>query len=308
LREGVKRESIPGVSIDMKIIVTGGAGRLGQLTIKELLAHSHDVVALDKAVIQDGAYKSSVADLSQARELADIFQHADAVIHLARKKFPYTSNGFDPGSRTWKIPDTLGDAENFSYNVTISYNVVAAAFAAGVKKLVMGSSLTIYGFYYPARFFTPDYLPVDEVHPLAPQDPYSISKLAGERACDAFARRGDMQIASLRFAGISADLTQRNLLERRKNPLRWAGPLWTYIDVRDAALACRLAVESDFSGHEPFNICAPNTIMARSTAELTKEYFADVKLRTRLEGNWSGYDCQKARDMLGFTGQYLLAD
>lgn len=290
----------------MKIVVTGGAGRLGQLTTKELVEHGHGVLSIDKMPIQDRVCNSSVVDLSQARELADVFERADAVIHLARKRFPYTSNGFDSASRTWKIPDVFGDAQNFSYNVTISYNVVAAAFAAGVKKLVMGSSLTIYGFYYPTRFAAPEYLPVDEAHPLSPQDPYSISKLAGERICDAFTRRSEMQIASLRFAGISADLTQRSLLERRKNPLRWAGPLWTYIDVRDAALACRLAVESDFTGHEPFNICAPNTIMTKPTVELAEEYFPGVKLRLRLEGNWSGYDCKKARDMLGFTSRYLL--
>jgi len=290
----------------MKIVVTGGAGRLGQLTTRELVAYGHDVLVIDRTPISDPGCRSSLVDLSQAQELASLFKRADAVIHLARRRFPYTSNGFDAASRTWKIPDVFGDAENFSYNVTISYNVVAAAFAAGVKKLVMGSSLTIYGFYYPTRFAVPECLPVDEAHPLAPQDPYSISKLAAERICDAFARRSEMQIASLRFAGISADLTQQNLLERRKNPLRWAGPLWTYIDVRDAAVACRLAVEKDFSGHEPFNICAPNTIMTGPTLELAKEYFPDVKVRAPLEGNWSGYDCKKARDLLGFTARYLL--
>ena len=290
----------------MKIVVTGGAGRLGQLTTKELVAHDHEVVAIDKTPIPDPGCASSVVDLSQAQELANTFQGADAVIHLARKRFPYTSNGFEPASRTWKIPDVFGDAENFSYNVTISYNVVAAAFAAGVKKLVMGSSLTIYGFYYPTRFAVPEYLPVDEAHPLCPQDPYSISKLAGERICDAFTRRSDIQIASLRFAGISADLTQQNLLERRKDPLRWAGPLWTYIDVRDAAVACRLAVERDICGHEPINICAPNTIMTKATAELAKEYFPDAKARAPLEGNRSGYDCKKARHLLGFTATHLL--
>jgi nucleoside-diphosphate-sugar epimerase len=290
----------------MKIVVTGGAGRLGQLTTRELVAYGHDVLVIDRTPISDPGCRSSLVDLSQAQELASLFKRADAVIHLARRRFPYTSNGFDAASRTWKIPDVFGDAENFSYNVTISYNVVAAAFAAGVKKLVMGSSLTIYGFYYPTRFAAPECLPVDEAHPLAPQDPYSISKLAAERICDAFARRSEMQIASLRFAGISADLTQQNLLERRKNPLRWAGPLWTYIDVRDAAVACRLAVERDFSGHEPFNICAPNTIMTGPTLELAKEYFPNVKVRAPLEGNWSGYDCKKARDLLGFTARYLL--
>jgi nucleoside-diphosphate-sugar epimerase len=290
----------------MKIVVTGGAGRLGRLTTKELLANGHDVLAIDKTAISDPICPSSVVDLSQAQELASLFKRAEAVIHLARRRFPYTSNGFDAASRTWKIPDVFSDAENFTYNVAISYNVVAAAFAAGMKKLVMGSSLTIYGFYYPTRFAVPEYLPVDEAHPLSPQDPYSLSKLAGERICDAFARRSDMQIASLRFAGISADLTQQNLLERRKNPLRWAGPLWTYIDVRDAAVACRVAVERDFFGHEQFNICAPNTIMTTPTLELAKEYFPSVKLRASLEGNWSGYDCKKARDLLGFTAIHLL--
>ena len=290
----------------MRIVVTGGAGRLGQLTIKELVAHGHQVLALDKIPMVDGICHSSVVDLSRAQELAAAFERAEGVIHLARKKFPYTSNGFDPASRTWKTPDVLGDAATFSDNVTISYNVVAAAFAAGVKKLVMGSSLTIYGFYYPARLFTPEYLPVDEAHPLRPQDPYSLSKLVGERACDGFARKSEMQIASLRFAGISTDLTHRNLLERRKNPLRWTGPLWTYVDVRDTAIACRLAIEADFAGHEPFNICAPTTIMKTPTLELIAEYLPDVKLRARLEGNWSGYDCGKARRMLGFTARYLL--
>jgi nucleoside-diphosphate-sugar epimerase len=292
----------------MKIVVTGGAGRLGELTTKELVDHGHDVLAIDKMPIRDPVCDSSVVDLLQAQELAALFAQADAVVNLARKKFPYTSNGFNPASRTWNIPDVFGDAEIFSYNVTISYNVVAAAFAAGVKKLVMGSSLTIYGFYYPSRFAAPEYLPVDEAHPLAPQDPYSVSKLAGERICDAFAQRSQMQIASLRFAGISADPTQRHLVERRKNPLRWAGPLWTYIDVRDAAVACRLAVQAAFSGHEPFNICAPNTIMTNPTIELAKEYFPAVTLRTHVEGNWSGYDYTKAQNVLGFTARHLLED
>lgn len=290
----------------MRIVVTGGGGRLGQLTISELLDHGHEVVSIDKVPLSESVCRSSVIDLLQAQDLADAFERADGVIHLARKKFPYTSNGFDPVSRTWKTPDVLGDAAIFSYNVTISYNVMAAAFAAGVKKLVMGSSLTIYGFYYPSRWSVPEYLPVDEDYPLRPQDPYSLSKLVVERACDAFASKSDLQIASLRFAGICADFTHQNLRERRKNPLRWSGPLWTYIDVRDAALACRLAVEANFAGHETFNICAPNTIMERPTSELVTEYLPSAKLRTNSEGNWAGYDSGKSRRMLGFSARYLL--
>ncbi len=289
----------------MKIVVTGGAGRLGQLTIGELLDHGYDVHSIDKVPIPKSVCRFSVIDLLQARDLAEAFEQADAVIHLARKKFPYTSNGFDPASRTWKTPDVLGDAAIFGYNVTISYNVIAAAFAAGIKKLAMGSSLTIYGFYYPSRWTAPEYLPVAEDYPLRPQDPYSVSKLVVERACDAFASKSDMQIASLRFAGICADSTHQNLRERRKDPLRWSGPLWTYIDVRDAARACRLAVEANFVGHETFNICAPNTIMDRPTSELVTEYLPNVNLRTNSAANWAGYDSGKSRRLLGFSARYL---
>ena len=289
----------------MKIVVTGGAGRLGQLTIGELLDHGHDVRSIDKVPIPKSVCRSSVIDLLQAKELAEAFEQADAVIHLARKKFPYTSNGFDPASRTWRTPDVLGDAAIFGYNVTISYNVVAAALAAGIKKLAMGSSLTIYGFYYPSRWTAPEYLPVAEDYPLRPQDPYSVSKLVVERACDAFASKSDMQIASLRFAGICADSTHQNLRERRKDPLRWTGPLWTYIDVRDAARACRLAAEANFVGHETFNICAPNTIMDRPTSELVTEYLPNVNVRTNSAANWAGYDSGKSRRMLGFSARYL---
>jgi len=290
----------------MKIVVTGGAGRLGQLTAKELADHGHDVLAIDK-VPPPGACRSAVIDLLDAEELAVAFEGADCVIHLARKRFPYTSNGFDAGSRSWKTPDVLADAALFSYNVTISYNVLAAAFAAGVRKLVVGSSLTIYGFYYPSKFLSPDYLPVDEGHPLRPHDPYSVSKLTGERACDAFARKSQMQVASLRFAGVCTDTSHRVLIDRRNNPLRWTGPLWTYIDVRDGAIACRLAAEASFSGHEAFNICAPTTLMPVPTAELVRQYLPDVKrVANGLEGNWSGYDPTKAKNLLGFTARHLL--
>ena len=290
----------------MRVVVTGGAGRLGRLAINELLEHGHEVASIDKAPMAESASRSLAIDLLHAQDLARAFEGADAVIHLARKKFPYTSSGFDPASRTWKTPDALGDAAIFSYNVTISYNVIAAAFAAGVKKLAMGSSLTIYGFYYPSRWSAPEYLPVDEDYNLNPQDPYSLSKLVIERACDAFASRSDMQIASLRFAGICADFTHENLRERRKDPLRWSGPLWTYIDVRDAAVACRLAVETSFAGHEAFNICAPNTLMEKPTAELVAHFLPHAKLRTSGNGNWAGYDSGKAKRMLGFSPSYLL--
>jgi hypothetical protein len=71
-------------------------------------------------------------------------------------------------------------------------------------------------------------------------------------------------------------------------------------------VACRLVIETSFSGHEAFNICAPNTFMKKPTAELVREHLPGSKLPdSGFDGNWSGYDPGKARKMLGFTARYL---
>jgi nucleoside-diphosphate-sugar epimerase len=294
----------------MKIVVTGGAGRLGRFVIKELLGHGHEVSSIDMVVTAEPACPSFAADLREVKGLCSLFEGAEAVMHLARIPFPYTANGFDPASGRWNTPDVAADTERFSRNVTISYNVLVASLEAGVKRIVSGSSLAVYGLYYPSCPNAPDYLPIDENHPLLPQDPYGMTKLLGEKICDAFARKKEIQVASLRFAGIATDEQYPILLERRKDPLwRGTGALWSYIDVRDAAAACRLAVERDFSGHEAFNICAPKTIMQEPTSELVARYLPQVKLiKSGLKENWCGYDAGKAESILGFRAARLLVD
>ena len=120
-------------------------------------------------------------------------------------------------------------------------------------------------------------------------------------------RHGDMQIASLRFSGIYTEEHRELLIERRKNPIiRGTGALWSYIDVRDAARACRPALEADFAGHQTFNLCAPDTIMDTPTAELAAKYLPQVQSVREASGRWSGYDTGKADKVLGFRANLLL--
>jgi len=292
----------------MKIAVTGAAGRLGEFVIQHATAAGHDVIGVDTKIPPANQTPWAAVDLQNLSHLIEVFRSADAVVHLARLRFPYTSNGFDSASGVWRYPDISLDADRFVHNSAITYNVLTACAVAGVKKVVCGSSLAIYGFYYPARPDSPDYLPVDEDHPLRPQDPYGISKVAGENMCEAFARRTEMQIASLRFSGIASDAQYPTLVKRSNEPLcRGTGALWTYVDVRDAAAACRFAIEKDFRGHAAFNICAPTTIMKEDTEDLVARYLPGVKISTRgLRGNWSGYDVTRAETVLGFRATHLL--
>jgi nucleoside-diphosphate-sugar epimerase len=292
----------------MRVVVTGGSGRLGQYVIRELFTHAYGVLSLDMVRPRECICPTEVVDLEKFEALAAHFKNADAVVHLARIRFPYTETGFDPVKQRWEFSDSAGDAERFKHNVAVTNNVLAAAEACGVRRVVCGSSLAVYGLYYPTRPQPPDYLPVDEAHPRRPQDPYGLTKVIGEQLCDALTWRTGAKISSLRFAGVYTEAHRPMLLERRKDPLiRGTGALWSYVDARDAARACRLALEADLAGHQTFNICAPATIMDMPTTELVSRYLPQVqRFRDGLEGNWSGYDVKKAEAAFGFRALHLL--
>ena len=294
----------------MRVVVTGGSGRLGQYVVRELFTHNHAVAALDAIKPRECLCPTYTVDLMRIESFIDHFDKADAVVHLARVRFPYTENGFNVAKQTWEFTDLRGDAERFNQNVAITNNVLAAAQACAVKKIVCGSSLAVYGLYYPATDLQPAYLPVDEDHPLRPQDPYGITKLIGEKLGDALSQKTGAQVASLRFAGIYTEAHRSLLLERKNNPLaRGTGSLWSYIDARDAARACRLALEADYDGHQAFNICAPSTIMDMATRELIARYLPRVTdLRGGLDDRASGYSLEKAKRLLRFEPRCSLVD
>lgn len=294
----------------MRIVVTGGSGRLGQYVIRELFTHGHAVLSLDAVKPRECVCPTYAVDLMKVDSALKYCRDVHALIHLARIRFPYTENGFNEAEQRWEFHDVAGDAERFNQNVAMTNNVLAAAQACGVKKIVCGSSLAVYGLYYPSVPARPEYLPVDEDHPLRPQDPYGLTKLVGEKLAEALASRTGAQVASLRFAGVYTEAHRSMLLERRKNPLaRGTGALWSYVDARDAARACRLALESHWSGHEAFNICAPATLMDTPTRELLERYLPEVKNSGEsLEGCSSGYSGAKAKALLGFESRCALVD
>jgi nucleoside-diphosphate-sugar epimerase len=294
----------------VRVVITGGTGRLGQYLVRELFTRNHAVAALDALKPRECLCPTYTVDLMKIDSFIDHFKNADAVVHLARMRFPYTENGFNVAKQKWEFADVRGDAERFTRNVTITNNVLAAAQACAVKKIVCGSSLAVYGFYYPATDLQPAYLPVDEDHPLRPQDPYGITKLIGEKLGDALSQKTGALVASLRFAGIYTEAHRSLLLERKMDPLvRGTGSLWSYIDARDAARACRLALEADYDGHQAFNICASSTIMDMPTRELIARYLPGVTdLRSGLDDRASGYSIEKAKRLLRFEPRCSLVD
>ena len=274
----------------MKIVVTGGSGRLGQHVIDELLHHGYEVLSLDRVPAPQGLCSSWIADLSKPGDLYQALTGAHAVVHLA----------------AYQAPNLASDCETFSNNVTATFNVLKAASDMGVKRVVVGSSVAAFGFVYAPKALVPNYLPLDERHPCRPQDPYGLAKIFGEQIADYFVTLSDLTVASLRLTGINFDLSYGSFTEQWKNPGTRVGTFWSYIDARDAALACRLGIESDLSGHEIFNISAPTSRMKEPTKDLIQRYLPGFKsVRKGLTGNWSGVDSSKAETLLRFKAQHV---
>jgi nucleoside-diphosphate-sugar epimerase len=127
----------------MKVVITGASGVIGRPLAAELDAHGHAVVCVDRAPVASNPGYFLAADLNQIEQVERAVNSTDAVVHLARIPFPYTSDGYDTATRTWRKPDRAGDAERFNLNLAMTYNVMTAARSTGVRKMVNGSSFAV---------------------------------------------------------------------------------------------------------------------------------------------------------------------
>ena len=191
----------------------------------------------------------------------------------------------------------------FQNNLISVFNVLEAAVRFNVRRFVNISSETVPGFFFPERAFLPSYAPVDEEHPVLPQDPYALAKLFSEQLCDAAVRRSDITCISLRPSHVQYEGNyERNLGAQVRDPANLSPNLWSYIDAYDLADAIVLATESALPGHEVFYIASPDNVGGRDFAEMLQKFYGDqIELRHLGRPDASGISSEKARRMLGWT-------
>jgi nucleoside-diphosphate-sugar epimerase len=273
-----------------RVCVTGANGQAGRAVVRELLEHGYEVAATDITGTRDnGVLRADLTDYGQAIE---VLRDADVVVHLA--------NIPAPGLAT--------PAVTFNANVAMNFNVFQAAASLELSRVVWASSETTLGLPFDVP---PRYAPVDEDHYPVPTTTYALSKVASETVAAHVAQWSGIPFVALRFSNImSPDDYQRfPAAQADAHARKWN--LWGYIDERDAAAACRLALEAPaeaVAGSSSFIIAAADTVMDRPSADLLAEVFPGVSL-TRDVGEFGTLlAIDRARKVLGFEPRHSWRD
>jgi nucleoside-diphosphate-sugar epimerase len=277
----------------MKIVVTGGSGLAGIHVVDELTAHGYEVLVVDILPPSEINVAFKLINVEDIGQVYGCLQGADGVIHLAAIPRP-TFHSSEVVYRT---------------NTLSTFNVFEASANLGIKRIVYASSISVLGYPFYHRFFEPEFLPIDERHPNKPQDPYALSKYLGEEIAKAYVRSHGLEVVSLRIAWIHTPETfKQQLVPMQKDPEEGASNLWLYVDGRDVGQACRLAIEKEISGHNPFYITAKNTFMKIPSKELAASFYPNARILPEFGGHQSFISSSQAEKCLGYIPQYSWED
>jgi nucleoside-diphosphate-sugar epimerase len=237
----------------------------------------------------DAGIEFRQVDMDDIAQITRAAAECDALVHLAAIPSPY------------RHPDEFV----FLNNVRATYHALQAAMDSDVTRAVIASSASAYGMAWARPTFPPLYAPLDEDHPFIVADPYALSKETDERTAEMFVRRCGMTVLAYRYHWISLPgEAKARATDPSTSPSDGATNLWGYIDVRDAARAVVVGLESPLTGFRAFNIIANDTLRPEPTEELIRAHLPTTEIRSPMPGNTTAWSNARARDELGFIPEH----
>jgi UDP-glucose 4-epimerase len=289
-------------------VVTGGCGFIGSHLTDRLLASGYRVTVIDnlstgrrenlKTIEPHPQLTVQIADIRDAAAIAPHFAGADIVFHLA--------------ALADIVPSIQRPEDYFTTNVDGTFNVVQAARAAGVRRIVYAASSSCYGI--------PDVYPTPETAPTRPQYPYALSKLLGEQIVLHWNLVYGVSALSLRFFNVYGPRARTTGTYGAVFGVflaqRMAGKPYTVVGdgtqtrdftyVTDVAAAVQCAAESELSG-EILNVGSGGTY---SVNELVAQLGGDVTYVPKRPGepDCTFADVRKIEELLGWKASVPFAD
>jgi len=277
-----------------KVVITGSAGLLGPSVVEHFVESGYNVLSVDVKRPDKQIADHRIADLTNLGECYGILNGADALVHLAA------------------IPNAVTTTNEvvFRNNVMSTYNLLEAADTLGIKKAVTASSESAYGLVFSKKRLIPQYVPIDEDHSCIPEDAYALGKITEEEIARAINRRNGMQIISLRIGNvITEEIYKEKFSSWCNDPNQRTVILWSYIDARDIASACRLAIEKDGLGAQVLNVAADDNCTTLTSAELMKHAFPEVTdIRSPIDGYQTLLSNARIKKVLGWKPMHFWRD
>ncbi len=279
----------------MRVLVTGGSGLVGRYIV-DVLAKFIEVEVLDLKPLHRRDIPFLNIDVLDFRRLVPNIKGFDAVVHLAGIPHPLNN----PPERVFRV-NTMG-----------TFNVLEACALNRIKRFIFMSSESTLGFAFSSQRMWPDYFPVDERHPLRPQDPYGLSKVCGEEMCVSYTRRTGMHTTCLRAPWIWVPEPKEKEIYRKlvADYGSWSKNLWAYVHVLDVAQSVELALRHPYEErHGVYFICADENWTAEESRSLIARYYPETKkIAPTLTGRASLISNALARNELGFAPKYSVRD
>jgi GDP-4-dehydro-6-deoxy-D-mannose reductase len=261
----------------VRALITGASGFAGAWLCRECAGAGDDVVGLSRSgVVPPGCGTGTAVDLDDAAAVARAVREyaPDVVYHLA---------ALSSVGRSWGAP-----AQTLGSNVGAAVNLLEALRAgAPGARVVWVSSCEVYG--------EPRSLPIPESAPIAPANPYAVSKSAGEQLCSVYAAAYGLEIVRARPFSHSGP-GQRPIfilssLARQAAQGRRAGlsslTITTgngetrrdFTDVRDIVRAYRLLGSGAGEAGEVYNVSSGMSVSAAEQVALLGELMAPMEVR-----------------------------
>ncbi|MEO0401691.1 MAG: NAD(P)-dependent oxidoreductase [Pseudomonadota bacterium] len=284
----------------MRILFTGGSGKAGKHACAYLRDQGHRVVNFDRVPSGIEGIDDRLGDMTDAGQVFDVMQSYAGFDELVQGT---GVPSFDAVVHFAAVPRILvtGDNETYRTNVMGTYNVIDAALKAGVRKVIFASSETTYGVCFADGERKPEYLPLDEEHPVIPEDSYAMSKVANEVTARSFQRRSGADIYGLRI---------NNVIEPHEyatdfpayidNPDLRLRNFFAYIDARDLGQMVQCCLDTDGLGFEVFNVANDDHSVDLDTDALVARYYDGVTVAD-MAPRETFYSNAKAKRLVGFA-------
>ena len=287
----------------MRILFTGGSGKAGRHAIAYLIEQGHRVLNLDVIPLDHPGVENRIADITDAGQVFDVMASYAGFDELQ----PGTGvPKFDAVVHFAAIPRLLQTSDNECYRINTlgTYNVIDAAVKYSIRKVIFASSETTYGVCFADGERKPDYLPVDEDHPVIPEDSYAMSKVVNEVTARSFQRRSGFDIYGLRINNvIEPHEYAENFPAYFADPALRLRNFFSYIDARDLGHMVECCLKTDGLGFEVFNVSNDGHSVAETSADLIERFYQGVPV-SQMAPDDTFFSNAKAKKLVGYSPQH----